>query len=368
MRKQFLLLFGLLTAGTGIYATVYTVSNDPFKPAQYTSPATALAAASPGDTLYIYGSPNEYGDFAINKSIVIIGPGFNTRKEFFYKAKFRFIDLPSGALNNLIMDGIVCQSIRLSTTAFSYSGITFRNLIVSDGISSTTGSAAACGASYTDWLIENCYINAMNMLANFSCNPISPAVNGFLVRNSVIGYIGNGIDNYNLTFTNCQFGTSSGGTFWRTRNCVFNNCIFYWMSFIQHPFNENNQFNNCLTYQTQVPSQTFNLGSDWSGGATGTANNCIINQNPLWVTAPALSFFSIVSLSVPNVWNPVLQAGSPAINAGSDGSDIGVTGGLIPYNYFAEPKIPVIRRYKLLNPVVPPNGTVTVNATATKAQ
>lgn len=368
MRKVFTLFFSLLSAHFCLQATVYTVSNDPSKPAQYTSPVTALAAASPGDTLYIYGSPNEYGDLAVDKSIVIIGPGFNTRKEFFYKAKFRFIDFPSGALSNLTVDGIVCQAFRLSSSAFTYSGITLRNLIVSSGIASYVGSGAACGSSYTNWLIENCYIDGINMLANLTCNPISPAVNGFLVRNSVIRTIGTGLDNYNLTFTNCQIGINDGGSFSRTKDCVFNNCIFFTMTFVQGSTNSNNQFNNCLTYQTQSPSQTFNLGTDWSGGATGTANNCIINQNPLWATVPTSALFSIVSLSVPNVWNPVLQGGSPAINAGSDGSDIGVTGGLIPYNYFAEPKLPVIRRYQLMNPVVPANGTVTVNATATKAQ
>jgi hypothetical protein len=139
------------------------------------------------------------------------------------------------------------------------------------------------------------------------------------------------------------------------------------MSFTQWSFNANNQFNNCLTFDTQSPSQTFDL-NNWTGGGSGTANNCIINQNPLWVTTPSSTFFNISTPSIPNVWNPGIQAGSPAINAGSDGTDIGLTGGLVPYNYLAEPKIPVIRRYQLVNAVVPPNGTVTVIVTATKAQ
>jgi hypothetical protein len=368
MRKYYTVI-GLCLFSTGLVAGVHTVSNDPAKPAQFTSPAAALAAASPGDTLYIYGSPNDYGDFIIDKSITIIGAGFNTRKENFYKTKFNNLFLGSGTLSNITIDGVVGVNFYLPAGGiYHYSNITLRNSIYNGGIGGLGGNSAGCGSTFTNWLIDNCYFGGMNMAGNISCNPVSPVTGGFLVKNSIISQLGGGIHNYSITFTNCQLGVdATTNSFARNWNCTFNNCIFYRMSFTQWSFNANNQFNNCLTFDTQSPSQTFDL-NNWTGGGSGTANNCIINQNPLWVTTPSATFFNISAPSIPNVWNPAIQAGSPAINAGSDGTDIGLTGGSVPYNYLAEPKIPVIRRYQLVNAVVPPNGTVTVNVTATKAQ
>lgn len=368
--KKYYAVIVLLFFAIQVDATVHTVSNDPAKPAQFTSPTAALAAAASGDTLYIYGTFNDYGVFTIDKSITIIGAGFNTRKENFNKTVFNTIQFSLAALSNVTIDGIVCQLIRIPTSfAINYSGITLRNLIVFTGITSDNGGAAACGSTFTNWLIENCYVTDMSMVGNVGCNPVAPVTNGFLVKNCVISSLGQGIHNYNINFSNCQLGVGIGGAnlFHRNWNCTFNNCIFLQYTFTQWSFNANNQFNNCLTFQTVSPSQNFDL-NNWTSGGSGTANNCIINQDPLWVTTPAYTMFLLTPYSSPNVWNPLIQAGSPAINAGSDGTDIGVTGGLIPYNYLAEPKIPVIRRYQLVNAVVPPNGTVTANVTATKAQ
>lgn len=346
-------------------ATVYTVSNDPAKPAQYNSPATALAAASNGDTLYIYGSPSSYGAFTINKNVTLIGAGNNTRKDFFYKTVFDALILSGSLLNGVTIDGVFCQYLYVSSggALIQYSNITIRNSIVSTSFEAPGGIGPACGSLFSNWLMENSFVNSFSIPLNGGCSPASPVVSGFVVRNSVIGQWTRG---YNLLVLNSQCGTD-GSTFNGMRDNVFNNCIFYRQFFNQNSTNTNNQFNNCLTYLTQSPNAGFDLNS-WTGGATGSANNCIINQNPLWVTAPANSFFNSLQPFVRNGWSPDIQVSSPARNAGTDGTDIGLTGGLLPYNFRAEPSIPVIRKYQLVNAVVPPSGTVTIQATATKAQ
>ena len=368
MRNLLFILPGLFLASISLKATVHTVSNDPNKPAQFTSPTAALAAASPGDTLYIYGSPNDYGDFVINRSITIIGAGFNTRKDVFYKTKFRFIDLPTGTISNVTINGVVFERFGIFPALVNYSDITISNSIVTGSLSGIGGSPVSCGSTFTNWLIENSYVGSISAGGNTGCNPVAPVTNGFLIKNSLIANMG-GNTNYSHTYVNCQIGIEQGSNLFNNQvNCVFNNCIFYKMNFTQWSFNTNNQFNNCITYLTITPSQSFDLNS-WTGGASGSANNCLINQNPLWVNgAPDLTYFGQGNLAARNVWNPVIQVGSPAINAGTDGTDIGLTGGIVPYNYLAEPKIPVVRKYQLVNAVVPPSGTVTVNATATKAQ
>ena len=365
--KKIILLSLLFLYSVVVWATVHTVSNDPARPAQFTSAATALNAAAPGDTLYIYGSPSSYGDLQVNKNITIIGAGNNTRKDAFYKTIFGFFDLTGASLNGVTIDGLYCQLIRIQgTSVVNYSNITIRNTIVFQSFTSTNNQPVGCGSVFSNWLIENSYIISYYEPVSLGCNPVSPVKNGFLFRNSIIASITGA---YNSTFVNCHFGADGGvaTSFSGQLNNTYNNCIFYRMNFSQNSFNANNQFNNCLTYQTQSPSTSFDLNS-WTSGASGTANNCIINQNPLWVTVLSSTMFGNTTANVRNGWDPSINTGSPARNAGTDGTDIGLTGGAVPYNVSAEPFIPVIRKFQLLNAVVPPSGTVTVNATATKPQ
>jgi hypothetical protein len=63
-----------------------------------------------------------------------------------------------------------------------------------------------------------------------------------------------------------------------------------------------------------------------------------------------------------------LQAGSAAIAAGSDGTDIGVHGGTnMFFSESGEVLInPIIREVSILNPTVTPSGTINVQVIATK--
>jgi hypothetical protein len=354
-------------------ANVLTVSNDPLKPAQYTSTATAMAAANPGDTLYIYGSPTSYGDLDINKNISIIGAGNNTRKEVFYKTVFQKITFTAATLANVVLDGLYVignVSYQEVFSVLNFSGFTIRNCIILNTLNLISG--AQCGSVFNNLLVENCFIiNFSNAKPNgVSCFPVS---SNLLVKNTVIRDIQGLGGVHNHHFVNCQFGIEGGGapgSFYYVVNSVFDNCIFYKMNFGQSfGGNENNLFHNCLTYLTVSPSQSFDLNS-WTGGSSGTATNCIINQNPLWVNSAIdyADFWQQGVISRRSGKDPAINTGSPAANAGTDGTDIGLTGGTTPYNWLAEPKIPVVRKYQLVNAVVPPNGTVTIKATATKAQ
>jgi len=67
----------------------------------------------------------------------------------------------------------------------------------------------------------------------------------------------------------------------------------------------------------------------------GTGN--INNTNPLFVNYP------IQGGAFDCAYDFALQTGSPAINAGTDGSDIGLTGGFSPYyNYCNGHRVPTM--------------------------
>jgi hypothetical protein len=362
------LLFALVSVTKG---NILTVSNDVNKPAQFNTIAAAFSAAAAGDTIYLYGSSAGYGDITIDKSITIIGNGFNTRKEFFHLSLLNLVRL-SNDVSNVTIDGVsMARFIPVTTSAFNYTNITIRNShIFTELRYALDGNAVVnCSGNISNWLIDNCIIYRFNLQYNSACAGIQPATSGFLVKNSLIGYV---VQNHNVFFSNCQFGlpnfNSCSFEFQANRDCSFENCTFIKMNFQQFNTNMGNVFNNCLTHQTGVPSPDFDLQS-WTGGSTGTANNCIINQNPLFIMQPVNCNILVDPVGfAPTLWDPAINAGSPALNAGTGGTHIGLTGGLTPYSFHGEPNLPVVRRFQLINSIVPPNGTVTLKATATKAQ
>jgi hypothetical protein len=124
--------------------------------------------------------------------------------------------------------------------------------------------------------------------------------------------------------------------------------------------NTGNTFTNCLTYQV-TPNPNINLNDPATGN---TATGTISNTNPLFVT-PMPGWNGTTFLIT---WNPLLTAGSPAFNAGTDGKHIGVYGGGLPYRFSSEPDVPVVRKVQINNSVIPGNGTLNVKVIATKPQ
>lgn len=351
-------------------ANVITVSNDPSRPAQYSSISVAFTAANPGDTLYLFGSPGSYDDLTITKSIAIIGGGFNTRSEKFDHSELNNITLDNN-VSGVKLEGLTFHSLFANTsTAYNYSNISIKNCLI---YSELFLQNAPCGSVLNGWLIQNSIVSSLTIRYNPACSGIHPTTANFLVKNSLINTVPNYGCNYNISFVNCQFGFSSGvlpgnyaGAFNGLNNCTFDNCMFIKMNFIQGGLSVNNLFHNCLTYQTFAPSANFDL-NNWPDGTPNSATGTIVNQNPLWVTE-SFNIYSQPLIYSPVSWSPVLQAGSPALNAGTDGSDVGITGGSTPYDYHAEPNIPIVRKFQIINSIVPPNGTLNIKATATKAQ
>ena len=76
MKKLSLLIFPVLFLFPQLSADVLTVDNSPGSVAMYSSLFTAIAEASPGDTLLLAGSPNHYGDHHIYKKLHFVGVGY----------------------------------------------------------------------------------------------------------------------------------------------------------------------------------------------------------------------------------------------------------------------------------------------------
>jgi hypothetical protein len=117
---------------------------------------------------------------------------------------------------------------------------------------------------------------------------------------------------------------------------------------------ERNAFTNNLTFGTSnnaLPPAGTGVGNTGSNNKPG--------EDPLFVNVPFNTAYA-------ETMDFTLQAGSPAVNAGTDGTDIGVTGGAYPIdkNFKLSPtNAPVIMQF---NPaaVVPQNQPVKANIKA----
>lgn len=75
MKKVSVLLLAVLAAGS-VQAKVLRVNNNVGVGAPYTSAAEAIAAAETGDVVLLEKSLTSYGDFTVDKSIIIQGEGY----------------------------------------------------------------------------------------------------------------------------------------------------------------------------------------------------------------------------------------------------------------------------------------------------
>ena len=113
----------------------------------------------------------------------------------------------------------------------------------------------------------------------------------------------------------------------------------------------NNTFNNNLTYRGNValPYASCN----------GSGN--INFTDPQFVTtAIANNYFNIS-------YDYHLQSSSPAKNAATDGTDIGVYGGMNGFSTVLEPLMtPIIIQFTISNPSIAPGCTLNINVQVTK--
>ncbi len=76
MKKRLLLYVAALSFPYTLIAQIYTVCNVNGIVADYKTLQGAIDSVSVGSTLYVFPSPNDYGNITIAKRIYIVGIGF----------------------------------------------------------------------------------------------------------------------------------------------------------------------------------------------------------------------------------------------------------------------------------------------------
>lgn len=347
----FLLLIPFLT-----YAKVWTVSNDPARPAQFNNLQSAIDASSPSDTLRIAGSATTY---SVNPNIyfklVFIGEGANN---------------PNGQSTKINANiGLLRLNSSLGSSGSKFYGIEFTANI---SITPSYGGGNSQTQILEDYIFERCVF--LNSTISLNANSVSSLKN-VLFRNCLFKPNSNinlsgGTNLSAINFTNCIFdpnqingGSSALNGALIIRNCIFlnytsprfvntngaivENCIFY----KSEPTGlTNSVFNNNITYLCNANTIPY-------GNNAGSGN--LINVNPLFINYPPLG------ANFDWAQNYGLQAGSPATGTGANGTNIGLTGGNAPFNSIPRnSRIPVITNITLPTSSVPIGGTLDVNIQA----
>lgn len=327
--------------------TLITVDNNPNNAAQFSDLQTAVDSAASGSTIYVQGSSVSYGSVVVNKPLTFIGPGRDPQNQGGMRADIRGLHLlehadgcqfygltihkvlagsgnvPYPQIDNLVFDGIIFQQDQ----QLSGDNILIRNSII--------------GYPFTrsDYRVNNLKENAQNILIenNFIAVRLSAfAHHSIQVKNNVFIHPSNMPTRF--AFGNCA-----------TIN-VENN-IFYNSSPGQCNYVS---FHNNLTYFTQYDSLPY---------GTNNGENNIIATDPQFLNAPHPTNFLTFDLYAQD-WH--LSPSSPAAGAGSDGTDIGIYGGSRPFTPGGDPPVPVIRRFKIPNSIVPPGGLLQIELIATR--
>ena len=372
-----LIIFLAMTGMVVKAQTIWVADNNfnaPTGPYVFSTIQAAVDAASPGDIVQVQPSPTTYGNVTVNKpSITLMGIGFNlVDKDIPLTSKMGTITLTNNVDNTTNADSTVITGIQFTVlylatnTGPSY---TLENILIENcslnyiwavsgspidglqivGCRTWDGTYGLYAANYiTNAIIRNCVIEG-------SINFIHASPGNNIITNNILyGGIYVVATGSNTTILNNNFiGATGAEAAFNSQliDCIVSNNIFYGStpsvsdggSSTSTAF-QRNVFTNNLVYST---------GDDTmppSGGGVGNTGSGNIVASPNFVNVPLLNTYS-------GSYDFTLQAGSPALAAGSDGKDIGITGGSYPittpnfqYQTTPAPTILILNTSTVINP------------------
>jgi hypothetical protein len=345
----FIIFASIVTTG---FATVHTVSNNPNYPAQFTQVDPAIAAAAAGDTIYVYGSLTTYNNFTITKRLVVIGAGYNNNNQFKYRTFVVGIQVNSSLQNadGTIITGFEVNGIS-SGTPVANNVVIFRNRI--NGITLTN--------STNGWRIYNNIINGEINGGN-NLGPTSPSATNTIIQNNIIKSVRLFSASSTLIDHNIFFGANNLEWLWNT---TISNNIFIRSSgnIINGQVSFNNFANNISNQNTISPIAPTNSFTSNENTASGN----LVGVDPQLENVTNLDNFDYT-------FNYRLRTGSPARNAGTTGTDLGIYAAPYPFpsggaagsgfDTSALPPIPQITEMTIQNATVQPGAPLNVNVKA----
>lgn len=324
---------------------ILLVDNTPSAPGGshvYSTIQEAIDASSPGDIIHVKPSATSYGNIQIEQdSITIYGIGLNPDKEIFINSTVGSIQV-NGVQNIKISGLVVTGGLNIAYNIGSCANLSFENCLFNSTV------YVSYSYSTSNVLFRNCIIEGQFITD-------ATKSNNTVVNNCIFaGYNGNAqVQLYNGTLvSHCLFfGAGTYTAFGYLLNSTVSNSIFFGKSAQASTSTDNSTFNNCLSIGNSNNTFPTTGGNSVNGTITSISGN---------VFADAAI---VVALDWNINWDPTLDPTSiELIGTGDDGTDIGLTGGTIPFNNKAA-ALPYIK--SLVVPSVIKQGddlNVTINA------
>lgn len=350
--KSILICTLTLIVGNAIAQNIITIDNNTGSTTTYQTIQDAHDNASPGDIIYVQPSGTSYGSVNIRKPLTIIGRSHSETNK-----RSQLGSVGQGA-NDITLRG-------LSFSSFNYD----------------TGSPEP--ALRENLEITNCKFS--NISLGIGSNPTDNSV----IRGNIISSISISSLNTNILITNNIItGSISSGNnqstliannvFRTTTINIINNDPDFPMILANNMFifnrpsdasinlsNNSYGFSNNLTYNYGTGNAIFNPGSS----SSFTNSNALENTDPLFVNVDSSNSSSLAGVSAYSPQNVPdedlrLQAGSPALTAGSGGTEIGLYSNNYNYNLLGQPTGYPTLDVESYDVAVPKDGNINVTITA----
>ncbi len=347
MKKHTLLLLLSLFAFLMSEAKIWRVNNNPEVQSDFKQLSEAIISplVSPGDSIYLEGSPTTYNAATINKKIIIIGTGY-------------FLTDIANEKTQWLKDPAKIQSLSFDQGS---SGSKASGLQITGTID----------LNDTHLTIERCYIESwlrlgdkpnttadydtirQNFIYGINSREATSTANNVLVYNNIFfskgfNFSGN-IDNTSIYAINNTFlpDTKTGSVAFICRNVLFQNNIIQAPSMGASNLALNQYYNNIIS-NTAFPSAGNNVQNT-------EMEQVFVNWND-GDQSPSEGF------SKDNRFK--LKAGSPGLKGGSINStmiDCGAFGGSAPYVLSGMPPIPSIFSADIPNLISTPTVNITLS-------
>ncbi len=359
--KKYTLFFLIAIGFTEAFATIRTVSNNPTYPAQFDNFVAAQTAAAVGDTIYIYGSPFQYPAITVNKRLVIIGAGYAPNNQYGQPTNIPQISLFKDAgindASGTVIMGVICGLVHITGTLTSNNITLTRNQI---------SNINAYSPGYAQgWVIYNNIING-TINGGAGSRTSQSATNMVIANNIIAGAISSFNSNTIIVDHNIFLAASNLSTLFnviitnnlivRTSGDILNNVVL-------STFNNNLSNLNTVGPASQyTPTNSFTATYTGSGGGSNSGGGNFVGVDPLFTNVTNFNAYSSTA-------NYRLQNSSSGKNAGTDGTDLGIYGGVYPfptggigtqYDTAPMPPIPQVTAVNIQNATIQPNGTLNV--------
>ncbi len=357
----------------------------------YSTLQAAHDAADPGDTIFVQPSPTYYGNISISKEIHLRGIGFLLTKDMPYNSRMDImvwtnnLDNTSNASNSTV-SGMLLDAIAMrhgSGGEFTLTDVKINDcLIVGSGSYGITSDVWVSGGEipitnltitnndirgslYFQHLMTNTIIHG-NLIRNHMHFTNTSTANSVIISNNIIfGYIQKAYLSGTMNILHNNF-IGAKGSHYAFYSKLINAAVSYNIFYGRTPSLaaagttsanfKDNVFTGNISYETGADALPP------TGGGTNTGLGNDPGVSPLFTNVAIL-----------NTWESTrdftLLEGSPAIGNGSSGTDIGITGGVYPfqttnYIYRTAPR-PTIQSFNtdaVINPGDNLNISITIKA------